>query len=162
MSGHERKPGDDDIPSGTSRIEIGLPAAQRWPMIAKRCWQVVAKLSTELLQRAASQTTTALSHCYTSLESFLKAKLQVIRPPVKPTIATQIYEIRPRADKRGVDLISDALPLGPLWYPGPNAVRNAIGYARFHIGSRKAVIRIYDEAGNVIQTHEQSDDSQEL
>ena len=130
-------------------------------MIAKRRWQVVAKLSTELLQRAASQTTTALSHYYTLLESFLKAKLQVIRPPVKPTIATQIYEIRPRADKRGVDLISDALPLGPLWYPGPNAVRNAIGYARFHIGSRKAVIRIYDEAGNVIQTHEQSCDSQE-
>jgi hypothetical protein len=27
-----------------------------------------------------------------------------------------IYEIRPRKDHRGVDLISDALPFGRLWY----------------------------------------------
>ena len=33
-----------------------------------------------------------------------------------------IYEVRPRKDKRGVDLISDALPFGPLWYGGPGAV----------------------------------------
>jgi hypothetical protein len=25
------------------------------------------------------------------------------------------YEVRPRKDKRGVDLISDALPFGQLW-----------------------------------------------
>jgi hypothetical protein len=31
------------------------------------------------------------------------------------TISTHIYEIRPLADKRGVDLISDALPYSPLW-----------------------------------------------
>jgi hypothetical protein len=29
---------------------------------------------------------------------------------------TQVYEIRPRNDKRGVDLISDALPFGKPWY----------------------------------------------
>ena len=29
----------------------------------------------------------------------------------------------------GFDLISDALPFGRLWYAGPNAVANAIGYA---------------------------------
>ena len=29
------------------------------------------------------------------------------------------YEVRPRKDKRGVDLISDALPFGRLWYDGP-------------------------------------------
>jgi hypothetical protein len=33
-----------------------------------------------------------------------------------------IYEVRPRKDKRGVDLISDALPFGRLWYGEPNAV----------------------------------------
>ena len=27
-----------------------------------------------------------------------------------------VYEVRPRKDKRGVDLISDAPPLGRLWY----------------------------------------------
>jgi hypothetical protein len=30
-----------------------------------------------------------------------------------------------------VDLISDALPFGPLWYAGPMPSRNAIGYAKF-------------------------------
>jgi hypothetical protein len=40
-----------------------------------------------------------------------------------------VYEVRPRKDRRGVDLISDALPFGRLWYGGPNAASNAIGYA---------------------------------
>jgi hypothetical protein len=30
------------------------------------------------------------------------------------------YEVRPRKDKRGVDLISDVLPFGRLWYGEPN------------------------------------------
>jgi hypothetical protein len=30
-----------------------------------------------------------------------------------------VYEIRPRKDKSGVDLISDALPFGRLWYSEP-------------------------------------------
>jgi hypothetical protein len=30
----------------------------------------------------------------------------------------QFYEVRPRKDKRGVDLISDVLPFGRLWYDG--------------------------------------------
>jgi hypothetical protein len=32
------------------------------------------------------------------------------------------YEVRPRKDHRGVDLISDALPFGALWYAEPNVV----------------------------------------
>jgi hypothetical protein len=36
-----------------------------------------------------------------------------------------LYEIRPRKDHRGVDLISDALPIGRPWYDEPNAVTNA-------------------------------------
>jgi hypothetical protein len=35
-----------------------------------------------------------------------------------------VYEVRPRKDKRGVDLISDVLPFGRLWYGGPSAVSN--------------------------------------
>ena len=27
-----------------------------------------------------------------------------------------VYEVRPRKDPLGVDLISDALPFSPLWY----------------------------------------------
>ena len=65
-----------------------------------------------------------------------------------------VYEVRPRKDNRGVDLISDALPFGRLWYSDPNAASNAIGYARQYSRSHGAVIRLYDEAGNVIETHE--------
>ena len=65
-----------------------------------------------------------------------------------------LYEVRPRADKRGVDLISDALPFGRLWSGGPDSISNAIGYAKFRSRSHDAVIRVYDEAGNVIETHE--------
>jgi hypothetical protein len=58
------------------------------------------------------------------------------------------YEVRPRKDKRGVDLISDTLPFRRLWYAEPNAVGNAIGYAKFYSRSHHAVIRVYDAAGN--------------
>ena len=64
------------------------------------------------------------------------------------------YEVRPRKSHRGVDLISDALPFGRLWYAGPNAVANAIGYALHRSRSHDAVIRVYDDAGNVIETDE--------
>jgi hypothetical protein len=46
------------------------------------------------------------------------------------------------------------LPFGRLWYGEPNAVRNAIGYANHRSRSHDAVIRVYDEAGDVIETHE--------
>ena len=65
------------------------------------------------------------------------------------TSSQHVYEVCPRKDKRGVDLISDALPSGRLWYSEPNAVRNAIGYAMHRSRSHNAVIRVYDSAGNV-------------
>ena len=65
-----------------------------------------------------------------------------------------VYEIRPRKDKRGADLVSDALPFGRLWYDEPNTVANAIGYAEHRSRSHDAVIRVYDAAGNVIEAHE--------
>jgi len=65
-----------------------------------------------------------------------------------------VYEVPPRTDHRGFDLISDALPFGRLWYDGFNAISNAIGYAQHYSRSRYAVIRVYDSAGNVIETHE--------
>jgi hypothetical protein len=64
---------------------------------------------------------------------------------MKPTAPSHVYEIRPRKDKRGVDLISDALPFGRLWYDTP---AHAIGYAMHNSRSHDAVIRVYDDAGN--------------
>ena len=69
------------------------------------------------------------------------------------TQPTHVYEIRPRKDHRGVDLISDALPFGRLWYGEPDAISNAIGYAKFRSRSHDAVIRVYDKAGNVIEIY---------
>ena len=64
-------------------------------------------------------------------------------------------------DRRGVDLISDVLPFNRLWYDGAEAVANAIGYAMHSSRSHDAVIRVYDDAGNVIETHEHAGDFKE-
>jgi len=64
----------------------------------------------------------------------------------------RVYNSRPRKDKRGVDLISDALPFGRLWYDKSD---DAIGYAMQYSRSHDAVIRVYDAAGNVVETHKQ-------
>ena len=77
------------------------------------------------------------------------------------TGSPHVYEVRPRKDKRGVDLISDALPFGRLWYDGPNAASNAIGYAQQYSRSHGALIRVYDAAGNLIETHEHAGDFKE-
>jgi hypothetical protein len=78
---------------------------------------------------------------------------------MKPTAvhSMHVYEVRPRTDGRGFDLISDALAFGRLWYDGPNAVTNATGYAMHDSRSVDAVIRVYDVAGNVIETHEHAE-----
>jgi hypothetical protein len=47
----------------------------------------------------------------------------------------------------GVDLISDALLFGKLWY---EQAPDAIEYAKHRSRSHAAVIRVYDEAGNMI------------
>jgi hypothetical protein len=46
-------------------------------------------------------------------------------------------------------------------YGEPDAVSKAIGYAEFFSRSHSAVIRVYDAAGNVIETHEQAGEFKE-
>jgi hypothetical protein len=67
-----------------------------------------------------------------------------------------VYEVRPRSDKDGFDLISDLFRYGPIWYAGPDAVRNAVAYAKYrsHSRSQRAIIRVWDDSGAVIQMHE--------
>jgi hypothetical protein len=62
------------------------------------------------------------------------------------------YEIRSRKDRRGVNLISEKLPYGLLWYGESNAIENAASYAEFNAGSEAAVISILDESGAIIDT----------
>jgi hypothetical protein len=65
------------------------------------------------------------------------------------------YEVRPREDRYGVDLISDVLPFGRLLY---EEIREAVAYAKFYSRSYDALIRIYDAAGNMVETHEHKGD----
>jgi hypothetical protein len=58
--------------------------------------------------------------------------------------ARHTCEVRRCKDRRGVDLISDTLPYTQRWYRGPNALRVAI------------VSGVYDEAGNVVESHGQA------
>jgi hypothetical protein len=51
------------------------------------------------------------------------------------TSSQHVYEVRPRKDKRGVDLISDALPFGRLWYGEPDAISNAISFWACSVGT---------------------------
>ena len=54
------------------------------------------------------------------------------------------------------------LPFGRLWYSEPNAVSNAIGLRKVSAAAHiDAVIRVYDDAGNVIETHEHAGDFKE-
>jgi hypothetical protein len=71
---------------------------------------------------------------------------------------THVYEVRPRNDKRGVDLLSNVLPFGRLWYTKPD---DAVSYAQFFSRSHGAVIRIYHAAGNVIEAHVHAGDFKE-
>jgi len=54
---------------------------------------------------------------------------------VRRNRVTRLYEVPARKDKRGFDLISDALPFGRLWY---DEAKNAVGYAKFY--SRSALL----------------------
>ena len=78
---------------------------------------------------------------------------------VAMTNSQHLYEVRPRKDQRGFDLISDALPFGRLWY---EQALDAIDFATFYCRAHRAVIRVYDDAGNVIETHQHAGDFREF
>jgi hypothetical protein len=68
------------------------------------------------------------------------------------------YEIRPRKDRHGFDLISEALPFGRLWYQDADA---AIGYAKFYSRSQSAELRVMDANGAVTQVQTWAGDFKE-
>ena len=72
------------------------------------------------------------------------------------TAGHDLYEVRPRNDREGIDLISELFRYGPIWYAGPDAVRYAIAYAKYrsHSRSQRAIIRVLDDSGAVVQMHE--------
>ncbi len=56
------------------------------------------------------------------------------------TRPAHVYEVRPRKDHRGVDLISDALPFGGLWYGEPNRTQSVMQSATPRIAAVHAML----------------------
>ena len=77
------------------------------------------------------------------------------------TSSQQVYEVRPRKDKRGVDLISDAAVRSPLVRRAKRNQQCNFGYAEHRSRSHDAVIRVSDAAGNLIETPEHAGDFKE-
>ena len=61
-----------------------------------------------------------------------------------------VWEIRPSKHRHTFDLISTVFGRTCGYHYAAGAVRHAIAYS----GSQPAVIRVYDEAGSVVETHE--------
>jgi len=63
-------------------------------------------------------------------------------------LAQDVYEVRHRKGQDGFDLISDQLRYGPFWYAGPDAVRCAVAYAKYHSWTRwrRAIICVLNES----------------
>jgi hypothetical protein len=63
-----------------------------------------------------------------------------------------VYEVRPRSDKRGVDLISDVLPFGRLKYETKRPPRSAS--FQLVLGERRPNIAVRKEKGHREQKSE--------
>ena len=63
--------------------------------------------------------------------------------PRGPNKLIHVYELRPRKDERGFNLISDVLLFGRLWY---TQVSDDIDYAEHYGRVRNAVVRVYNYA----------------
>ena len=48
-----------------------------------------------------------------------------------------------------------------MWYAESDAISDTVDYAKYYSRSHYAVIRVYDEAGNVIETHPHTSDFNE-
>lgn len=71
------------------------------------------------------------------------------------TTGCDVYEVRPHESGEGVNLISNRFRRGPIWYAGPDAIRNAVAYAKYRSFSRlqRAKIHVLDDFSALIQTH---------
>jgi hypothetical protein len=84
-----------------------------------------------------------------------------LEPPWLRLYGMHLYEVRPHKDHRDVHLISDALPFGRLCYGEPNAISNAISYAKFFSRSHNAVIRVYELLAMQFERHEHAGEFKE-
>jgi len=75
------------------------------------------------------------------------------------TSSQHVYEVRPRSDKRGVDLRCAAIRSPVVGRAGCDQQCNRL--RKVFQRSHDAVIRVYDGAGKVMETHGQTGDFKE-
>jgi hypothetical protein len=88
------------------------------------------------------------------LRAAASVAVQALQMNLRP--AKHIYEVRPSKYSQTFDLISKVLPLGRA--AGFLDVAAAVRRAKAYSDSHAAVIRVYDQAGNLIETHEHKGD----
>jgi hypothetical protein len=74
---------------------------------------------------------------------------------INRSVATQVIDLHGLYESSNTP---DMLPFRRLWY---EETPDAIEYAKFCSCSHDAVIRVYNHAGNVIETHEHKGDFKE-
>jgi hypothetical protein len=92
----------------------------------------------------------------------MSAYCERLTPVDRPRQATSgLGALLKAVDDEKIIALDDSAAFGRLWYGEPNAVENAIGYAKHRSRSHDAVICVCDDAGNVIETHEHKGDFRE-
>ena len=128
------------FPENTTGVIASFPTCSRGEIISTIIDEVEEVMSFE----------TALSRALQSLVAKRKGQNSL-----GATAGCDLYEVRPRKSGDGFDLISELFRYGPIWFAGPDAVRNAVAYAKYRSLSRshQAKIRVLDDFGAVSQTH---------
>jgi hypothetical protein len=130
-----------------ARRELDTPPVCGHSKVKQNCLSI-SDMETVRTKQNSAELVEARSH---KLFGGANSRMEMSSAP-----AQDVYEIRLRKDRNGFDLISDRLRRGLIWYAGPDAVRNAVAFAKYRSLSRSgwAIIRVFNEAGNVIETHE--------
>ena len=83
--------------------------------------------------------------------------MKLNKAQIRAAVPMHVYEVR-CAKTNAASINFRCAAFGRRWYGEPNAVANAIGYAMHSSRSHDAVIRVYDDAENVIEKHEHKGD----
>jgi hypothetical protein len=121
-----------DTPSCASRPFANAVSCRNFPSVSQTAEVLRGFLQKELVPRGGDQ----------GREIYMGERGGAALKQEAKKLAARPSEVRPRKDHRGVDLISDALPFGRLWYGEPKAISNAIGYAKHRSRSQRCDSRL--------------------
>jgi hypothetical protein len=131
------------------KVEIGsLPRTSAFLRITSRRISCSTSVESKAEKAKTIDGISLMKNIGTSVKVFLANKLWGDANGRETSTSPQdVYEVCPRKNQDGFDLISDRLPYGPIWYAGPDAIRYAAAYAKYHSWSqsRRAIIRVLDE-----------------